>query len=465
MKALIYCKSGKIDWIAKNFGDESSYLLQIVNKPMLEYYIDFCALKQVNEVRIVSTDDDGSVSRHFGDGSNWGLKISYGLAKEDDSIGSVYLKNKGFCKDTGLLVIEGFGFIDYDKSVEDYPFFESGVSSCVRGTMLNVFYVYREDAEAGIDWPAMEEHSNPGFGVTDIECVNDYYELCCDIITNKSNKFVLPGYSSEKSVFIGQNVEIAKSCRIERPVMIGNNVQLKNSASIGINTIIGNNVIIDSDATISGSIIYGNSYVGSGVEIINKIVYKNYLISPDTGDAIEIVDSFLTSKLGEGAFVTALRRVLHYTVTVLLILLQFIPAAIVYLLMLATGIRGRVNSYIVSKGLRTIRLADYDETPNPLVNFFRRLSFDKFPLLIEAFKGNVHISGNTIYKDSPENREFISSLPTYRPGIFSYTESIGVFADEDQCRINDRYYSHNRSVLFDLHIAFKSMLNRLINNY
>ncbi len=464
MKALIYCKSGRIDWITKNFGGESPYLLQIVNKSLLEYYIDFCTLKQVNEVRIVSTDDDGSVSKYFGDGSKWGLKISYGLAKENDTIDNVYLKNKGFCKDAGLLVIDGFGFIDYDKNVDNYPFFESHLSSCVRSSRLNIYYIYREDTETKIDWSAIEEHGNPGFGIIDITRISDYYQLSCDIITHKSDKFVLPGYSSEKNVFIGQNVEIAKSCRVERPVMIGNNVQLKNSASIGINTIIGNNVIIDSDATISGSIIYGNSYVGSGVEIVNKIVYKNFLISPDTGDAIEIVDSFLTSKLGEGALVTAVRSVLHFTVTVGLMIAQLIPAGIVYLLMIATGVRGRIGSYIVSKGLRTIRLADYQDSRNPIAGLFRRLSFDKFPLLIEAFKGNIHISGNTIYQDSPENRDFINSLPSYRPGIFSYTESIGATADEYQCRINDSYYCYNRSIMFDLHIAFKSLFNRLINN-
>jgi NDP-sugar pyrophosphorylase family protein len=90
MKALIYCKSTKIDWIKKNFGDISPYMLQVVNKPLLEYYIDFCSLKQVTDVRIVSVDDNGSIERHFEDGGKWGLGTSYNLAKETDTIKDVY---------------------------------------------------------------------------------------------------------------------------------------------------------------------------------------------------------------------------------------------------------------------------------------------------------------------------------------------------------------------------------------
>jgi hypothetical protein len=250
---------------------------------------------------------------------------------------------------------------------------------------------------------------------------------------------------------------------VERPVMIGNNVQLKNSSSIGINTIIGNNVIVDTDATLSGSIVYGNSYIGRGVEIVNKIVYKNCLISPETGDAIEIVDSFLTSKLGEPAAIRIFRCVVHYSFIILMMLLQLIPACVIGFLMLVTGVKAHRDSYIISKGMRTIRIADYSQSRNFFAGIFRKLSLDKFPLLIEAFKGNLCVAGNTIYRDNPENRDFVADIPIYRPGIFTYTESIGVDFDEYQCRINDRFYCPNRSVMLDIKIIFGSLLNRLLS--
>ncbi|MFI4911106.1 MAG: hypothetical protein ACIAQZ_05510 [Sedimentisphaeraceae bacterium JB056] len=463
MKALIYCKSANTDWATKNFGGQSPYMLHVVNKPLLEYYIDFCALKNVTEVRIVSADDDGSIARYFEDGGKWGLSISYGLAKENDTIKNVFLKNKGFCKNSELLVIEGYGFINYDKSQEDYPFFESNVSTLLRSGNFAVYYIYREDMEQKVEWQNIDDCSNAGFTIDEITNIRSYYDLSISIISNKSERFVLPGYSSEKGVFIGQNVEIAKSCRVERPVMIGNNVQLKNSASIGINTIIGNNVIIDSDATLSGSIVYGNSYVGRGVEIVNKIVYKNCLISPDTGDAIEIVDSFLTSKLGEGALTKSFRYIVHYLFTILMILIQLIPMTVIGILMIVTGAKACKDSYIISKGFRTIRISDYAASKNFFAGMFKKFSLDKFSLFVEAFKGNLSISGHTIYHDTEENREFIAELPMYRPGIFTYTESIGLDVDEYQCRINDSFYCQNRSLLLDIKIVFGSILNRFLN--
>ena len=463
MKALIFCKSTKIDWINKNFGDISPYMLQVVNKPLLEYYVDFCSLKQVTDVRIVSVDDNGSVERHFADGGKWGLNASYNLAKETDTIKDVYLKNKGFCKSSELLIIEGCGFINYDKAVDDYAFFDNNISNKLKVGQFGVYYIYREDVEQKINWEDIDEITNPGFTIQELNDVKSYYYLSCEIMVNRSDKFVLPGYSSEKGVFIGQNVEIAKSCRVEKPVMIGNNVQLKNSSSIGINTIIGNNVIIDSDATISGSIIYGNSYVGRGVEIVNKIVYKNCLIDPPTGDAIEIVDSFLTSKLGEGKATQVFRYITHYLFTIVMLLIQFVPVLIFGLIMILTGACANRDSYIISKGFRTIRIADYRASKNLFARVFKKLSLDKFPLLIEAFKGNLALSGNSLYADTPENRQFISELPQYKPGIFSFTESIGVDADEYQFKINDNYYCYHRSLFLDIKIIFGSILNRLLS--
>lgn len=464
MKALIYCKSNANSWVKKIFSGQSPYLLQVVNKPLLEYYVDLCSLKKIVDVRIVLTDDDGSVERYFADGRKWGMDISYSLARENDTLKQVYLKNKGFCKDSELLIIEGYGFVDYDKNIDDYPMFQGNISGKVSSGDFKVYYITREDNETSVQWDGIDEFSSPGVSVSELDGIEKYYRLCLDVIESKSEKFVLPGYSSEKGVFIGQNVEIAKSCRIEKPVMIGDNVQLKNSVSIGSNTIIGNNVIIDSDATVTASIVYGNTYIGSGVEIVSKIVYKNYLISPDTGDAIEIVDSFLTSKLGESVLESGFRKFAHYFLTITLILLQIIPASLMYILILLSGYKSKVGSYIISKAFNTVRLSDYSINDGWLVGLFRRLSFDKFPLLIEAFKGNISLVGNTIYLDTIENREFITSLPNYRPGIFTYTESIGSGVDEYQCRINDSYYCYNRSFFMDVKIALRSMMNRFLNN-
>jgi dTDP-glucose pyrophosphorylase len=72
MRCLIYAKTKDTAWLRDYFPDIEPYLLKIVNKPLLEYAMDFASLLGVNELRIVTDSSTKDIEAFFGTGAKWG---------------------------------------------------------------------------------------------------------------------------------------------------------------------------------------------------------------------------------------------------------------------------------------------------------------------------------------------------------------------------------------------------------
>lgn len=110
MKCLINCKDQFASWAYEYFRDVSPCMLKILNKPLLEYYVDFCSLLKIEEIRIISDNPNVQVEEYFGDGSKWGIKISYGFIKTTDTLKDICIKNEAFCNNSDLFIIDDFVF-------------------------------------------------------------------------------------------------------------------------------------------------------------------------------------------------------------------------------------------------------------------------------------------------------------------------------------------------------------------
>lgn len=433
MKCLINCKDHLARWVNEYFNDVPPYMLKVLNKPLLEYYIDFCSLLKIEEIRIISDDPDVQVEEYFGNGLKWGIKISYGFAKTTDTLKDIYLKNEAFCDNSDLFIIDGFVFIDYHRETSRYIFFsdENPMKSlqCNTGRVLSVRY---DKTKSILDQDDFVEITNAGFEIKELSNIQQYYELSLDILKHKAGNFVLPGYNNEPDVFIGQNVEMAKNIECIKPVMIGNNVRIRTSAMIGPNTIIGNNVMVDSSTNIDNSIVYDYSYIGSDLEIKNKIVYKNSLISPNSGEIVKISDKFITSGINRLTNTSFIRRTVHYFIALLMFMIQLIPFCLLYPL---------------------------DRIFNGSLNgFFRRIflkfSMDKFLLLPKVFAGRLYLVGNKRSLNTSDE------LPYYHPAIFYYSEMMSDKVGLYQIQMDELYYCNNISLRLDIKILFRTLINR-----
>jgi len=466
MKAILVCREKSGCWVRKSFPGMSPYVLKILNKPLLEYFIDFCVLMGVRQIRIVQDDPAPDVEGALGDGRRWGVELSYLPVREEDEIPTILAKNRAFCRGGSLLCMEGFFFPRCDMrnlppvaEAEGMRSF-SLTSPVHKGRILLL-------SEGDSLEQCRERDDWPGLSLEDMQSVADYFRISMEILHERSSHYSLPGYNSEEGVYIGQNVEISPNVQILKPVMIGDQVQLVGRATIGPSAVIGGNVIVDDATLIQDSIVGDHTYVGAGLEFRDKIVFKNRIITASTGDTLKTEEKFIVSGMEEKFFRQLARSVVHLILAVWLILLQIVPYTVLRLLLgVSPRIVRRKREYLVSKSGKTISITTLETTrPSILYGLYRRLSLDKFPLVLRVLRGDLFLAGQTLREKTAASTAFVRDLFLYQPAAFTYPESLS-FSQQDpaDADIHDRYYSANPRIGMDVKIIMLSIFNRLFSS-
>ncbi len=466
MKCLVYCPVEHTEWMKDFFPNIHPYFLKILNKPLLEYYIDFCVLNKISEIRVVKSSTSREMEKYFRDGMQWGVDISYNLARPGDNLSKVILKNSSFCKDSDLLVIYGFNFLNFKKDSRNINFFaKQDENKSVRSADSAVYFLKKTKNPADIDLTKIKEDANAGFSITHLDGIKTYYDLSMNIFTNRSDDYFLPGYNNEPGVYIGRNVIYnPNSVTLKKPIMIGDNVQIRDNTLIGPNSVLGNNIIIDSSSTIIKSIIYEQSYIGSDLEFNEKIVFKNQLINPDTGGSIEVVDKFFVSSIEKNIISRSVRKMVHGFFALMIIILYFLP----YLFFLIFGrskyIKPEKREYYISKDKNIKKLLHWKILRSTFKSrMFIRFSLDKYPLYFEVLTGNLLLAGNCILPKEPRSSKFISKMPVYFPGVFDFPGMLLSCPDDDEFEIHELYYCHHTNFKMNLKIIKRTLLSRLFS--
>ena len=461
MKCLINCRKIQTGWTRKYFYDIPSYMVRVANKPVLEYYIEFCSIIGVSDVRIVMEDAEPAIEKYFQDGAQWNLKITYGSSRENEQLPGIIERNRMLFSGDDLLVISGFIFIDYDKNRKEYDLFKGNADfELVDKDRNGLIYLRSSTVHTLAKTVSLQSYTGAMPGFTLINSIGTLFETNMKMVNGDSDKYIMSSYNNEDGVFIGQNVEIMKECEISKPVIIGNNIQLKNLSRIGSCAIIGDNTLIDANTAVNHSVVYGDSYIGSSLEISNKIIYKRRVIDPFTSEVLDIVDNFLISEIDSKIFRRYFIAFIH-RVTALVLMLMQLPLFII--LRPFVSIQHVENSYWADKtGSNKIDFGDYKKCSKGIFNtLFFKFSLDKFHLIYLAFTGKIFLAGNKPLAATDENVTLINELPSYHPAAFYYSETLGHEDDEFQARIDELYYSFHRSLHFDLSIIAATLIQRL----
>jgi hypothetical protein len=457
MRCLIYARSEDAAWLKDYFPDIEAYLLKIVNKPLLEYAMDFFSLLGVEELRIVSDSSNKAIENFFKDGARWGVKTSYALAHPKDSLKTIYLKNISFCKNHDLLIWNGFFFLQFDKSklncAEELQ--KKFYSKNKRFIFLPKQYLLNQlSPEDEMDSSCFVTHS--------ITNIVEYYRLSMAILCKHNKDYVLPGYSNEKDAFLGLNVVYPHSSEIQPPIMLGNNCRFQKNTLIGPNSIVGNNVIIDENTSVTDSIVYDNTYIGKDLDLDRKIVYKGNLINAENGELIQINDKVLVSQVELGIVTTFFNRTVQRILALILCLIQVIPWLLLFLPYRL--FRGSFRSdRLLSKNLRSKPYTDAELLGRtPWGRFLVRLSLDKFDQILSAgFTRRIYLVGNRLLSNTVRHRNLIMDLPVYNPGAFSLAESF-VNEDPDAELFHELEYIDRISTHYNIKILFRTLYNRLV---
>lgn len=247
MKCLIYSPSEQTSWLKEYFPGINPYYLKILNKPLLEYYIDFCVQAEIKEIRIVNSESSSDLEKYFEFGTQWGIDLSYGFAKPDDDLAAILRKNKRFCSEDSLLLIYGYLFIHYDKNSYDYQLLKSTLPRKKSMSNSGIIFLPAETDISSLDCGSIEICRESKPEITEFCSIKDYYNLNMRILDKDRSNYFLPGYNNEEGVYLGKNIIDSKTTQYLRPLILGDNVQIQMNTDIGPRTILGDNVIIDQD--------------------------------------------------------------------------------------------------------------------------------------------------------------------------------------------------------------------------
>lgn len=114
------------------------------------------------------------------------------------------------------------------------------------------------------------------------------------------DKWTLPGYSAEKDVHFGRNVVLEHGTRVRPPVVFQDNSWCARNVIVDGDVIIGSGSVIGEGATLKHSIICDDTYIGTGLELVNKIAIGRRIIDADTGAYMDIEEPGLARGIGSG---------------------------------------------------------------------------------------------------------------------------------------------------------------------
>ena len=170
----------------------SKQLMPIYDKPMIYYPLSVLMLAGIKEILVISTPDDlPSFQRLLGDGSSWGISLSYAEQPSPDGlaqafiIGKDFIKNDSVCLVLGDNIFYGSGFTGMLKQ---------SVAEAEQNQKATVFGYYVNDPER--------------YGVAEFDVNNNCISIEEKPANPKSNYAVVGLYFYPNSVVqVAQNIQ------------------------------------------------------------------------------------------------------------------------------------------------------------------------------------------------------------------------------------------------------------------
>jgi mannose-1-phosphate guanylyltransferase/phosphomannomutase len=297
-------------------------MLPLANRPMMEHILGLLKKHGFDEVVVTVAFMARSIRNYFGDGSEFGMKISY--ATEDTPLGTAgSVRNAKDELDERFLVISGDVLTDIDLSAVVAEHERTGAMATiglvrVENPLEFGIVITREDGsiERFLEkptWgqvfsdtintgifvlePAIFDYIEPDVSVDfssevfpqlladgkrlhgavaegyweDVGTLEAYVRAHKDVLDRRVIVDI-DGFVLNENVWVGEGADVHPDAEITGPVVIGPNCRVEAGARLREYSVLGNNVKVRGDARLERAVVHDNAYIGEQTRIDGAVV-------------------------------------------------------------------------------------------------------------------------------------------------------------------------------------------------
>ncbi len=297
-------------------------MVPLVGKPVMEYTIEWLKRFGITDIAVTIQYLGDKIKNYFGDGSRWGVNISY--FEESEPLGTAgSVKNVDSFIDDTFIVVSGDALTDFDlfraiefhherhalatilMSREQYPLDYGGIIVSRDGKIQQLIEkpkwseVYSDFVNTGIYifereilryieantpcdfssdiFPLLLQNNERLYGFLaegywlDIGTIQQYRKANVDIL-NKQVHVSINGEELFPHVWVGPNVRIEDGAVIIGPAFIGDGAVIRKNVNIEPYSVVGVNAQISEYTSVKRSIIWDHVYVGKHCELRGSMI-------------------------------------------------------------------------------------------------------------------------------------------------------------------------------------------------
>jgi mannose-1-phosphate guanylyltransferase len=316
-------------------------MVPIVNRPFLEHMVEHLKRHHIDEIILAICYLPDRIQSHFGDGSSFGVKLSYAVEQTPLGTGGAVKNSERFLNDT-FLVFNGdifsdldltemirfhrahkakatialtpvddptaYGVVELDSRNRVKGFIEKPSRDKVTSNLINAgIYVMEPEIleliPAGVHsmlerglFPDLVKRGIPFYGYRshaywlDTGKPDDYLKLNHDLLMGKAVSR-LPGKAIADGVWLEEGCEIHTSVKLVGPIVMGRDCIIKQYAEISGPTVLGSGCIAEQGCILGEAILWQNVKLGKNVIVRNSVVGNNSAI----GDNTHVADGSIIS--------------------------------------------------------------------------------------------------------------------------------------------------------------------------
>jgi mannose-1-phosphate guanylyltransferase/phosphomannomutase len=300
-------------------------MLPLANRPMMEHIIGLLKRHGIDEIVVTVAFLPNQIRNYFGDGSEFGVRISY--ATEDEPLGTAgsvrnaiehlderflvisgdvltdidlgeiiqFHEDHGALATIGLVAVENpleFGIVITrdDGSIERFlekptwgQVFSDTINSGIFVLEPEIFEHIAPDVAVDFSsevFPALLDAGLPLYGAVaegyweDVGTLEAYVSAHKDVMDGRVDVDV-PGFALERGVWLAEGAQVHPDAVVDGFAVFGENCRVEAGARIGDYTVLGSNVRVRGGSDIERSVVHDNAYIDHNVVLRGSVVGRS----------------------------------------------------------------------------------------------------------------------------------------------------------------------------------------------